>query len=113
MSDLWPAFFTQDNGNDVEAKGAVFDVMHREKIAGGAVHSCFLVKCDGRLGGTKVLIRPGLDLDKDERPIGIDHNQVKFAGLASEITRERFEALSFEKSLAAFLAPSAEQRLVR
>lgn len=112
MSDLWLPFFGQDDGDDVEAKGAVVDFVACEKVAGGAVHSGLLVKRDGRLGRAEIFAGPGLDLDEDERPIGVDHNPVDLTGFAVEIARKRFEALAFEILLAILFAPSAEQLLI-
>ena len=54
-------------------------------------------------------VRPGFDLDEDDSPVGIDHNQIDFAGFAGEVASESFEAFSFEELFAAFFAPSAEQ----
>lgn len=113
MSDLGRAFFGQDDGDDVEAEGAILDLMSCLEVAGGAVHSGLLVKRDGRLGRAEIFAGPGLDLDEDERTVGIDHNQIDLARFTKKITRERFEALAFEILLAAFLTPSAKQFLIR
>ena len=87
--------------------------MRREEIAAGADHSSFLGEGDGGFRRAEVFIRPGLNLDENERTVRIDHNQIDLPGLAAKIAREDFEALAFEEFLAAPLAPSAEQFLVR
>jgi hypothetical protein len=113
VSNLWPAFVAQYDGDDVEAERTIFDGVRGEEAASGPEHSGLLGRSHGRLGGTEVLVRPGLDLDKDEGSIGIDHYQIDLTGLAAKIARERLEALVFEKSFTTFLAPSTEQSFIR
>ena len=86
--------------------------MRCEKITGGPYQSGFLGTCDGRFGRAESFVGPGSDLDKYDGPVGIDHNQVDFAGLAGEVAREGFEAFSSEEPLGAFFTPSAEQLAV-
>jgi hypothetical protein len=113
MSYLLGAFFVQDDCYYVEAKGPVLDVVDGKKIACRPEHSGFFGFSNGRLGRTEILVRPGLDFDKDECPVSVNHNQVDFARFAGEIASEGFEALTFEEFLAAFFAPSAEQLFFR
>jgi len=103
------AFFARHDCYYVEAKGPVLDIVGGKKIAGRPVHPGLLGLRDRRLRRAEILARPGLDLDKDECPVTIDHNQVDFAGLAGKIAGERFETFAFEEFLAAFFAPSAER----
>ena len=65
--------------------------------------------CDGRFNRAETLVRSGSYLDKDDTPVGIDHYQVYLAAPTGEIAGECFEALSFQKPLAPFFAPLAEQ----
>lgn len=113
MSYSYGVFFAQHYCNHVETKGAVLNIMGCEKIAGGPEHSDFLDRGDGRLGWAKTFVRPGLYLDKDNTTVGIDHNQVDFAGLAGEVASELLEALAFEEPLATFFTPSAEELAIR
>jgi hypothetical protein len=113
MPDSGGAFFSQDDGDNIETKRAVLDLMRSEKIPGGAEHTDFLGGSNSRLGRAEVFVRPRLDLDKNERPIIVDHHPVDLTCLASEIARERFKAFAFKKSLATFLTPSAEQFRIR
>ena len=113
MSCLRLAFFAQHYCNNVEAKRAVLYILGCKKIAGGPEHSDFLGRRDGRLGWAKTFVRPGLYLDENNSAVGIDHNQVDFAGLAGKVASELLEALAFEKLLAAFFTPSTEEPAVR
>jgi hypothetical protein len=80
----------QDYCNNVEAKGSIINLVRFEKKTGGSEQSCFLGRCDGGLDGTESFVCPGSDLDKDEGPVGINHNQVDFTGLAGEVSGEGF-----------------------
>ena len=113
MSYLLGIFSAQHDCYYVETTGAVLDVVGSDKVTCSPKHPGFLGFCHGRLGWAEILIRPGLDLYKNKRPVTVDHNQIDFASLAGKITGERFETFAFEEFLAAFLAPSAEQLLVR
>jgi len=108
MPYLRPALFAQNYGNNVEAQGPVVNLVRRQEIAGGAEHSGLFGRGDGRLGWAEMLARSGLDLDKRDRPVAIDHNQIDFAALAGEVAAECLEALASQEPLAAFFAPSAE-----
>ncbi len=108
ISYLWGAFWRQDYCNNIKTKRPVINIVRCKKIAGGPYQSGFLGECDGRLGRAESFVRPGSDLDKDDGPVGIDHNQVDFAGLAGEVAGEGFEAFSFEEPLAAFFTPSSK-----
>jgi len=108
MSDLGRAFFSQNDRYHVESVGAIFYLVGGQKVPGRTDHPGPLGAGDGRFGRAKVLVRPGFDLDKDERAVAIDHDQVDFARFAEEVASEGFETLAFEESLAVFLAPPAE-----
>jgi len=84
------AFWRQDYGYDVEAEGALGYVVGSEKIAGGPEQFAFFGIGDGPFGRAEDFIGPGPDLDKDEAGVGIDHNQVDFAGAAGEVADECF-----------------------
>ncbi len=66
-----------------------------KKITSGPYQSGFLGGCDRRFGRAESFVRSGSDLDEDDGPVGINHNQVDFAGLAGEVACEGFEAFSF------------------
>ncbi|HUW19540.1 MAG TPA: hypothetical protein VMW16_09580 [Sedimentisphaerales bacterium] len=108
MSYLWRAGSAEDDSHDVEAEGPVFYVVGGEEIAGGPERFGFFWGCDDGLDGVEGFTRPGFDLDEDDRAVGVDHDQIDFAGLTGEVAGEEFEAFSFEEGFAAFLAPSAE-----
>ena len=72
-------------------------------------HLVHLRLCDYRFGRGKFLIGSCFDLDKDNRPVAIYHNQVDFTGLAGVVARKRLKAFSFEEFLALPLPPFAEQ----
>jgi hypothetical protein len=83
--------------------------VNREKITSGPKHSFFLGGSDGRFGRAEGFVGPGLDLDKNDSPVTVDHDKVDLAGFAGKIARKIFKTFSFEESLATFFAPSAEQ----
>ena len=95
--------------NNIKTKGAVLDIVGCEKIASSPKQSGFFSGCDRRFGWCETFIGSGSDLDKDNGPIGIDHNKVDFTGLAGEVASELFEPLSYKVSFAAFFPPSAEE----
>ncbi len=109
MSYLRAAGSVENYRNNIEAKGAVLYIVGCKKILSSPEQFGFLGKCDRRLGWPKTFIGSGFDLNKDNGPVGIDHNQVDFAGLAEEVASEFFEAFSFQKPQAAFFTPPAEQ----
>jgi hypothetical protein len=121
MSYFFRAFFAQHDCYYVEAKGPVLDIVGGKKVACSPEHSGLFGFGDGRLrrkvshtgGRAEILARPGLDLDKDKRPITIDHDKIDFTGLTGEVSSERFETFAFEEFLAAFFTPSAERFFVR
>jgi len=82
--------------------------MNRKKITGGPEHSCFLGGSNSRFGWAEAFVGPGLNLDKNDSPVAVDHDKVDFAGLARKIARKIFKAFSFEEFLAAFFAPPAK-----
>ncbi len=69
--------------------------MGRKKIAGGPEQSGLLGGGDGRLGGLESFGGFGSYLDKDDRAVGVNHNQIDFAGLAGKVAGEGFEAFAF------------------
>ena len=108
MSYLGAAGWRQHYRNNIKAKGAVFYIVGCKKILSGPEQSGFLGRCDGRFGWPKGFIGSGSDLDKDDGAVGINHNQVDFAGLAGEVASEFFEAFSFQKPQAVFFTPFPE-----
>ena len=100
--------FVEDNRNNIKAIRAVVDIICCEKMAGGAEQPGFLGGCDRVFGGSEIGVGSCSYLDEDNRAIGVDHDQVKFAGFAGEIAGEGFEAFSFEELFATFFTPSAE-----
>ena len=98
----------QDDGDNVKAARAIFYVVGGEEVTGAADESDFLGGRDGVFGRSKGGIGFGPDLDEDYGAIGIDHDQVDFAGLAGKVAGEGFEAFAPEETLAAFFTPSAE-----
>jgi hypothetical protein len=113
MSYLLGAFFTQHDCHHIEATRAVLDVVGGKKVACCSVHSGFFGFGNGRLGRAEILVCPGLNLDKDKRPIAVDHNQVNFTCFAGEVASERFETFALEEFLGAFFTPLAKRLLIR
>jgi len=95
MSYLCGAGLAEHYRNDVKTKGSVLDIVGRKKIAGGPEQSGFFGGRDDGLGRPETFIGPRFYLDKDDRAIDIDHNQIDFAGLAGEVAGEPFEAFAF------------------
>ena len=95
MSYLWPAGLAEDYRDDIEAEGSVVYVVGCEEIAGGPEGFGFFGGGDNRLGRCEAFIGSGFYFDKDNTSIGIDHNQVDFAGFAGEVAGELSESFSF------------------
>ncbi len=95
MSYLRAAGSVENYRNNIEAKGAIFYIVGCKKILSSPEQPGFFRMCDGRFGWSKDFIGSGSDLNKDHGAVGINHNQVDFAGLAGEVTCESFEAFSF------------------
>jgi len=95
MFYFWLAGLAKHYRNDIKTKGSVLYVVRCEKITGGSGQSGLLGGGDGRLGGLESFGSFGSCLDKDDRAIDIDHNQIDFAGLAGEVAGEGFEAFAF------------------
>ena len=108
MFYAWWSGPAEDYRYDVEAKGSVFDFVRCKKITGRSVQPGFFGRCDDRLDGLETLIGPGFDLDKDNSPVGIDHDEVDFAGFSGEVSGQFFEPFCFEESLRAFFSPAPE-----
>ena len=100
--------FVEGNRNDIETEGAVLDIISCEEIAGGSEQSGFLGLCDRIFGRGEIGAGFCSYLDEDNSAVGINHDEVKLAGLAGEVTGEGFEAFSFQELFTAFFAPSAE-----
>lgn len=113
MPDLGRAFFSQYDCDHIESVRPIFYLVGGQKIPGRTDHPGSLGAGDGRFGRAEIFVRPGLDLDKDQRAVAIDHDQVDFTRFAEEISCEGFETLAFEESLGVFLAPPAELCFVR
>jgi len=109
MFYLCGADWRQHYRNNIKTKGAVLDFVDCEKIASCSVHFVFFSRCDNGFSWCETFIGSGFYLDKDDSPVGVDHNKVYFAGFAGEVASELFEALSFQKLFAAFFPPLAEQ----
>ncbi len=109
MFYLWAAGSVENYCNNIKAKGAIFYIVGCKKILSCPEQPGFLGRCDGRFDWSKGFIGSGSDLNKDHGAVGINHNQVDFAGLAEEVASEFFEAFSFQKPQAAFFTPPAEQ----
>lgn len=77
--------FVEDNRNNIEAKGAVLDIVCSEEIASGAEQSCFLGGGDRVFGGSKIGGGLCSYLDEDNRAVGIDHDEVKLACFTGEV----------------------------
>jgi len=90
MSYLWPAGLAQDYRYNIEAAGAVLDMVNCEEISGGPLQPVFFCRSDGILDFGEFFIRPGSDLDKDDAALVVNHHQVYLTGLAGKISREDF-----------------------
>jgi len=95
--DFWGAFLGEDYGDDVESEGAVGYVVGGEEGPGGSDQFDFFGIGDGLFGWAEGLVGASSDLDKYDSRVGINHNEVYFAGGAGEVAGESFEALAFEK----------------
>jgi len=92
MSYLWVAGLAEDYCNNIEAEGSVLDVVSCQKVAGGSCQFGFFGSGDDGFGGREAFIGSGLYLNKDNRAIGVDHNEVEFTGFAGEVAGELFKA---------------------
>jgi hypothetical protein len=108
MSYLRPTFSAKDYCNNIKPKGAIFYIMNCEKIAGGSQQLLFFGIRNRLFGRAKTFICFCPHLDKDNAPIGIDHNKVNFTTPAGKATGEFLKTFLFKKDLAAPLAPLAE-----
>jgi hypothetical protein len=90
MFYAWWSGLAEDYRYDVEAKGSVFDVVGCKKITGRSEQSGFFGRCDDRLDRLETLIGPGLDLDKDNGAVSLDHDKVDFTGFGGEISGQFF-----------------------
>ncbi len=113
VSDLRSACAAQDYRDDIEAARTVLYIIAREEISGGSFQSVFFGRCDGILDIGEFFVGLGSDLNKDDTAVGIDHDQVKFAGFTAKISSECFEPFAFEELLALLFSPSAEQFPIR
>ena len=107
FSGLWQYYSDQ-----VEPAWSVLDVVCGEEESGGAGEPGLLGVCEGRFRGGEIFTGPGFDLDEDDRPVGVDHDQIEFPGFACVVSGERFQAFAFEEFFAAFLSPSPESGFV-
>ena len=108
MSYLRSAFLTQHNGNNIEAIGAIFNLMDFHKISCCSVDPFLLGLCNGLFRRNETVFSFTSDLDEDDSSVGIDHNKVELAGLAGKVAGESFKAFSFKESFAASLPPLAK-----
>ncbi len=95
--------------HDVKATGSILNVMCCQKIACGCGQFAFLGGRDNRFYRVEGFVGPGFDLDKNKSAVGIDHNQIYFAGPAGIVAGELFHPFAFEEFFAESLAPSPEQ----
>jgi hypothetical protein len=112
MFQFRSAFSAENYCNNIETKGTIFNIIGGEEITGGPRQLCLLCGSNRRLGRSEGLVGYCPYLDEDQSTIGVNHNEVDFAGFAGEIAGERFKAFSFEETLGAFFTPSAEAFLV-
>lgn len=103
------AFWGEDYGDDVESEGAVGYVVGGEEVPGGSDQFDFFGIVDGLFGRGEGFVGASSDLDEYDGRVGINHNEVDFAGGAGKVAGESFEALAFEELFGAFFAPSAER----
>ena len=92
MSYLRSAGSAQHYGDNIEAKRAVLYIMCGQKITRGPQQLHFFGMGDGIFGWAKAFLGFGPDLDKNNGAVGIDHDQIDFAGLAGEIASELSKA---------------------
>jgi hypothetical protein len=103
------SFLTNHNSYNIETKRSVNNIVGRQKIACSLHHSVFLGGRNYRFCLCEGFIRPGLNFDENNIPLGSDHNKVDFTGLTGEVAREDFQAFSLEEFQAAFFTPPAKQ----
>lgn len=108
MFYCWLAGLAKHYRNDIEAKRAVLYIVGCEKKACGPKQSGFFGGRDDGFSRCEVFIGPRFYLDENDRAVGVNHNQIDFAGFAGEVAGEGFEAFAFKMLLAAFFTPSAE-----
>jgi hypothetical protein len=109
MSYLRGSFLAQHYRNNIEAAGPVLYFTGCEEITGSYFEFIFFIESDNRFDGFEIFAGPGFYLDENDGAIGIDHDEVDFAGFTGEVAGEFFEAFCFEIFFAAFFAPSAEE----
>ena len=95
MCYLLGPVFAKDYGKNIESERSILYIVGRKKITGGPEESIFLCRCYNRFGRGKGFIGSGLYLDKNNRAVGIDHNEVDFTGFAGEVSGKLSKALSF------------------
>jgi len=109
VADFSWAALAECYGYNIETVWPILNPVRRKKIPRCLCHLLHLRCRNNLFRWRKLLICSGLDLDKDNRAVAIDHNKVDFTGLAGEITRKRLKPFSFEEFLALPLSPFAEQ----
>ena len=107
MTNLRGTTGPENQGNNVKTQRAVFDLVGGEEVSGGPDQTLSLGRRDRIFGGPEGFIRPRADLDEDDRPVGVHHDQVQLARPAGVVAGQRSEALFLEESFAASLAPAA------
>ena len=78
------------NGDNIKAVRAILDIQRREQVSGGCRHSFFLGGGNGGFNVGEVFASAGLYLDKNDRTVGSDHYNIKFAGFGRKIAGEGF-----------------------
>ena len=109
MSNFRFAVFASYDKYYVKSQWKVFElVFSYEKIC-RPCHSNLLRFCNGAFGVGKIFAASCLNLNKDDRPIRLCHNQVYLPCFAQKVARNKLAALFFKELFAQLLAFSAEQ----
>ena len=109
MSYLYRAGLAEHERNNIKAKWAILDIVGCDKIMGGSVQFISFSIRDDRFSRLETFTGSGFHLDKNDSPVGSNHNKIDFTGLTGKIASELFETFAYKIPLAAFLTPSAEQ----
>ena len=107
--NLFAAFGGKDYCYYIEAVRAVVDIMGSQEILCGVIQFLLLIAGYKGLGRSEVLVRAALDLDKDNRTVAIDHNQIDFTELAGKIAGQGMKAFAFQEFFGPFLTPFAKE----
>ncbi len=92
MTYLWCAFWSEDNGDDVETQGFVVYAVLFEEMICGSDHFFSFVVVYGGLSLCEIFVATGLDFDKNNCPAGVCDDEVYFAHRAGVISGDCFTA---------------------